>query len=535
MWTLTTTIRPLRDEATRALYWYGRRFPASFFNFVKRSFRVNDPYVRERMIAAAYGVAMARQYDFDTNEFVKEHLPYWSRFIYKTMFAPVAPCKTSHVLMRDYARHIIDIANLHHPALLTENELSAAHPPYDGDDIENWGQDAGSSNADEGRGPIRMDFGNYTLGKLVPDRGNYDDNHPEYSKLKAKAYWRIYDLGWSRDQFGEIDRQIQYAHSLSRQNEPAKTDRYGKKYSWIAFFELYGHRRDHKALDEWGERSSEVDIDPSFPEPPLSQQLLDRHWLGSSEIETTSWIEDGDIPDLESFAVREEILGEEGPWVLLNARYNYDDEDRSRNLWFRICGIVSNITELGSDELEEILREQINSGTFTPGGYYTFAGEVPWADSFPENEEQSLSVQRGDKGAYGIQILPAAWQNEWESHHAAITSGPRGEVPARQVCKVLKLISQPQTYDLFDATGGRATIASHCEKKQGAIRQDQRCLYLRKDLLDRYLKETDQILLIWMDGERQHSVRTFTAEQQSDQVSEPYRKNFNRLLIYGRD
>ena len=30
MWILTSTVRPLRDQATRALYWYGRRFPQDF-------------------------------------------------------------------------------------------------------------------------------------------------------------------------------------------------------------------------------------------------------------------------------------------------------------------------------------------------------------------------------------------------------------------------------------------------------------------------------------------------------------------------
>ena len=30
MWIFTSTVRPLRDQATRALYWYGRRFPQEF-------------------------------------------------------------------------------------------------------------------------------------------------------------------------------------------------------------------------------------------------------------------------------------------------------------------------------------------------------------------------------------------------------------------------------------------------------------------------------------------------------------------------
>ena len=41
MWILTSTVRPLRDQATRALYWYGRRFPQEFFDLVVKSFTIN--------------------------------------------------------------------------------------------------------------------------------------------------------------------------------------------------------------------------------------------------------------------------------------------------------------------------------------------------------------------------------------------------------------------------------------------------------------------------------------------------------------
>ena len=72
MWILTSTVRPLRDQATRALYWYGRRFPQDFFKLVMKSFTINDPYVSERMLAATYGIAMARQNDFEDTSFVAE-------------------------------------------------------------------------------------------------------------------------------------------------------------------------------------------------------------------------------------------------------------------------------------------------------------------------------------------------------------------------------------------------------------------------------------------------------------------------------
>jgi hypothetical protein len=71
MWVLTSTVRQLRDKATRALYWYGCQMPEHFFDLVLSSLAINDPYVPERMLAATYGVAMARQCDFEDPSFIR--------------------------------------------------------------------------------------------------------------------------------------------------------------------------------------------------------------------------------------------------------------------------------------------------------------------------------------------------------------------------------------------------------------------------------------------------------------------------------
>ncbi len=61
MWTLTSTVRWLRDQATRALYWFGRVDPQGLFELTIDSLAVNDAYVGERMLATAYGVVMSHQ------------------------------------------------------------------------------------------------------------------------------------------------------------------------------------------------------------------------------------------------------------------------------------------------------------------------------------------------------------------------------------------------------------------------------------------------------------------------------------------
>jgi hypothetical protein len=61
MWTLTSTAKKIRDQATRTLYWFGRGEPAALFWLTLNGLGVNDPFVTERLLAASYGVAMAHQ------------------------------------------------------------------------------------------------------------------------------------------------------------------------------------------------------------------------------------------------------------------------------------------------------------------------------------------------------------------------------------------------------------------------------------------------------------------------------------------
>ena len=231
MWALTSTVRPLRDKTTRALYWYGRRFPQEFFDLVMQSLSINDPYVSERMLAATYGVAMARQHDFQDDSFTREILPLYGRQLYETMFKPDAPHATTHILARDYARRTIDIALIHHPDLLTADEKRYITPPFTEGGIREWGEseDRDAGGYRDGNLPLHMDFENYTLGRLVKDRRNYDFEHDEYKRVRANIFWRIYDLGYSLDSFGKIDKWIAQENlGYGRSKNGGKTDRYGK-------------------------------------------------------------------------------------------------------------------------------------------------------------------------------------------------------------------------------------------------------------------------------------------------------------------
>ena len=109
MWTLTSTVRPLRDGATRALYRFGGVYPKALFDLTLESLSVNDPYVAERMLAACYGVVMTLWADSARDD-VRSGLLVFGEELYGRMFSRTGANRTAHALMRDYANGVIEVA-----------------------------------------------------------------------------------------------------------------------------------------------------------------------------------------------------------------------------------------------------------------------------------------------------------------------------------------------------------------------------------------------------------------------------------------
>lgn len=330
MWTLTSTNRPLRDRATRAIYYVGCKYPEILFALTLEALELNDPYVPERMLAASYGVAMANQ---NNDDFTGRVLREYARSLYELMFKKNAKYSTTHILMRDYAKHTIDLALKYDPKLLNRTEQKRIVPPYKDGGIRRWRRSEDRNEGEFGAGsyPFGLDFDNYTLGSLVPGRSPYDSNHPEYIKVKSNMWWRIYKLGYSLKDFGEIDMEIARYNSYRFGREPngKKIERYGKKYCWIAWYEIAGFRQDHgKLRREWEPEDNirfSVDIDPTFPEEIQDIKIISTDYLENKKTNLPVWILKGPTPDISPYLTIESIQDEKGPWILLDGYISQQD------------------------------------------------------------------------------------------------------------------------------------------------------------------------------------------------------------------
>lgn len=407
MWVFTTNIRKLRDEATKALYYYARRYPKEFLELLEYSLDINDPYIPERMLAVSYGLAMARQNDFKDKSYKKEYLAQYGKLLYDSIFSKNAKYNTTHILARDYAKRTIDIALLHYPSLLNSFEKESIQYPLHNYPHLHWEEITDNNKGEyrDGNAPIHMDFKNYTIGRLIEGRRNYDNKHNEYKQVLSQIYWRIYDLGYSLEKFGEIDKNISSDNwHYSNHENTGHIDRYGKKYSWIAFYEMAGYRSDLGLLKGWEDedefRISDVDLDPSFPielkEYNLFEELKSNNFLGNEELPPESWYEvDNDLNIKEYIELNSNFgCSNTYEWVLLKGNISQKDSDeQTRDIHISINAIL--VDENDFKKVDSIIN-QYNDYTFdylrNIENHYLFEGEIPWCDLVPEEYSKDFEI-----------------------------------------------------------------------------------------------------------------------------------------------
>lgn len=508
MWTLTSTSRRLRDVATKTLYEFAAKRPAEFFRLAVEAIAVSDPYVPERMFAAAYGAALTTWSDINAVE-MREALPRVAREIYQAMFAPSATHPTWHALYQQYCLGTIAIARRVDPASLSEDEAAHLLPPISHlpSPFENMPQYNPAVIERAKRAAIGMDFGNYTIGRLIPDRWNYDYDNPEYQRVLPAIVSRMLALGYDPEQFEAVDRQMNSGPRMG--SDKHKVDRYGKKYAWIAYFEMWGVRYAQGFLaEERSVRPSDADIDPTFPLEAASIDLPLPDLFSGQPTGAGDWIVRGPQPDYRGILEIAEIDGLTGPWVVLDGFLEQNAPSDDRQVFTFLRGVL-----VGNGEIDRLCR--LFNGLEYPGNdaipkepdyYYTYAGELPFSSipGLPVADEQKrdcaeymVSADRWSNNGVAVDI-PVQKYN-WESYHSVVNQNSGASLPSKLLCEALSLRYRANKWDLHDASG----VASlYREVGEYGSQINGSFSYLRRDLLDSYLTQSGKTLVWLMWGER---------------------------------
>lgn len=120
-WFLVSPNQELRDSSTLALVNLLESKPRVMVSILEKFKEVNDPYVSERLYAAAYGVALR---SLDT-----EGVSFLAQWVFDNVFKNGQP--PVHILLREYAQGIIEWALYQKMAI--DVDVALIRPPYNSD------------------------------------------------------------------------------------------------------------------------------------------------------------------------------------------------------------------------------------------------------------------------------------------------------------------------------------------------------------------------------------------------------------------
>lgn len=532
MWTLTTTNRYLRDLATRALYTFARVMPHQFGVLALDALSVTDPYVPERTLAAAYGASLSAWACGPSDDGARA-LCALARRLFEQVFKPGARHATQHTLLRQYCLGVIESAQRNNASLLSITEQEVLNSsfermpsPFDGlsydtDEV---------ARADDSA--IRMDFGNYTIGRLVSRRANYDFGHADYVDVRRRIVERMLDLGYDPAKFAAADLSIARREDSSR--DARKVDRYGKKYALIAYLEMWGLRQARGLLPEYraGERVSDVGIDPTFPRAPRewSPRLPDLFSRAPSDLR--EWMSSSVSPDYAGLLCPATVEAETGEWVLLDGYVQETAPADDREIFSFLRGLL-----VAESDVQHLLRwtnEVDYPGNDAlpriPELYYTFAGEMPFRQTCGLRDfshEYSCDMRLGNRT---IRARPTVRDYAWESYHSRLNEAGGASFPSLEICEALGLWYSGDDADLMDCKG-KASLFRRIAADHGHI--NGRAAYLRADLLRRYLDQSKQKLVWIVWGERGQRYRRRASHDPSlERIYQAHLHIHKRALVW---
>jgi hypothetical protein len=413
LWLTSSSCRELRDMATditiRILV--ANRSGATCMWLLEGFWEVNDPYVKERLLAAMCGVLP--YLDPAASKQVAEFV--FSRFWQQSVVAP-------HILQREYAAFIVRhacatgvIPSIHLGVL--EKGIHAPKPTvWSEAQVQVYETDHAYGSIARSLKPEEMghygDFGRYVMGSAVhhfvdDERADLETKGlhrgvQEHDARFARRYiWqRIIELGWTSERFAEFERSLGYQ---GRGRDGKKSERISKKYQWIGLHEYLGLLSDSLPFREWNGTNrplrgawelSARDYDPSAA--VVREVFTDKEngppaWLAfanpvmalDSIAEKQKWV----ASSFCSFEPYLTVQHEQQKWLVLHAHLNFDESlgfgaerfnTAQMSQWIDVRVFLIPKSEF-SKKLKVLRgKDFFGDGCDIPKAYQCWISEYPW-------------------------------------------------------------------------------------------------------------------------------------------------------------
>ncbi len=428
LWLTSSPSRDLRDRATDVAI---RSLAACqqageiCTHLLECLWSVNDPYVKERLLAVMCGVLprLNASNAEPIAEFVLHH--FW-------LVEDIAP----HILQREYAAFVVrhacetGLLSKDHLALLERWPQKSKPAVWTEEQVDVYDKDPAYGSISGSLRPEEMgwygDFGRYTMGAAVhhfedderaePTTAGLGRGGKEHDARFARRYiWqRVIELGWSPERFLEFEKGLGYS---GRMGDKKRIERISKKYQWIGLHEYLGHLSDALLFREWSAPARplrgawelyERDYHPELALCTNQRRMtwaVDRRvwWAIECPVPTVTAVDDKRDwvqSEFQPFEPYLKIDDEQRRWVVLHTHLNFDEPmgfgvDRSATTrmsqWVDVRAFLIPTSELRK-RLAMFRRQNFfGDGCNVPSCSQCWVSEYPWHPLFEEVDQHCLS------------------------------------------------------------------------------------------------------------------------------------------------
>lgn len=567
-WILSSSDRWLRDYSSKAMIEILKEHFHLCQILLEKFKNVNDPYIIQRLYGVVFG-ACCKRTDERGFQALAEH-------VYREVFdqEKVYP----DILLRDYARLIIELFLYENPKYIGEIVREKIVPPYSSDpipEIEDQHYLENDYNGAmfwlmhsmrfEGMG-MYGDFGRYVFQSALR---NFDVD--DKKMFNYAVYYIQTELGFSEEYFGEHDQRC---GSYDR-HQTKKVERIGKKYQWITMYNMLARISDHcKMIDRWNYPEEEDvqfegawelyarDFDPTLNQSfmicndaPKFDVLDELSTKGkeenkivdiSTEDEQKTWLETKGIffDKLKDTLILTDYNGTK--WICLTKYCDTGRKDLDTEkllVWSWLYAYF--ISPEQADELSQCItkgRTVITHGTASHNETSTvFNREYPWSPSCRELNAYSwvdAQIKAGEyetvtetvqaKGKIRKQeiekeigkILHATTDLLWEEEYDATKENAISiSLPCAKLIEIMHLRQQKADGFYYDTNGTLAAFDTDLTQKINSV-------VVRKDILDTFLEKIGMKLVWLVDAEKEIHAGDYSISKWSD---------WEAVFIYERD
>ena len=419
LWFTAAADRRVKDWATRSVVRILSIHSALTPRLLDRFLHVNDDAVRERLLLASYGSLIISR---DENTAKYSALTLQNKLLNQSI-------EFDNALIRDHMRCISELTQKL-TALPDDIEPMLSMQPIGSkwplelpseDDLKEWG-DLIHFIPNE----FRSDFYKYSMSCLRPWAHKFTKD--DMGKWIVQRVARDFDYG--KPLCINYDNYM-LAHYGGGRGKPVWVERIGKKYQWIAMYQLASRLHDHVKREKisWHPETirtplillEERQLDPTIPAVTSTMKQTDPWWIGTARdvdmalhLSDDDWVaRKNDLPTLEEILSARER--DRQYWRVLVAYLSWGGRDEDlewgkpyRHVWMHITGYL--VRKEDFSIARDCLHERNFYGRWMPRGVtwlYGFVGEYPWATPF--------NTDRQDWNGYGTgtDTLPVAFQPSW--------------------------------------------------------------------------------------------------------------------------